>query len=326
VSSSALHRALQALIGDAGLIYVDCGARKGRAPRPFRALKNVVYIGIDADAAECARLNASARPRHQYIPATLGRCAEPRTFRVTHSPACASLLEPDHAFLSQFGELANGFHVEREIAVATVPLDDCLAAHRVPRADFLELDTQGSELEILAGAERALHDTVVGIQTEVEFAPMYVRQPLFADVDAFLRARGFQLFDLSRYRARRGAVDAAVSTRGQLLWGHALYLRDYRTLSPPMAARLAAVAALLDIPDLAMAILDDLSGSAPQDGERRAARRAREVLRRELTPGPITRLIDRFGGARWSQTYRRVCGFGEDAELSASRQRATWRS
>ncbi len=216
--------------------------------------------------------------------------------------------------------------MEREIAVATVPLDDCLAAHGVPRADFLELDTQGSELEILAGAERALHDTVVGIQAEVEFAPMYVHQPLFADVDAFLRARGFQLYDLSRYRARRGTVDAATPTRGQLLWGHALYLRDHRTLSPPMAARLAAVAALLDIPDLALAILEDLSESAPEDGQRRAARRAREVLRHHLAPGPITRLVDRFGGAPWSQAYRRTRGSDEDAVLSASRHRTTWRS
>ena len=84
--------------------------------------------------------------------------------------------------------------------------------------------------------------------------------------------------------------------------------------------------ALLDIPDLAMAILDSLSESAPDERQRRAARRAREVLRRQLTPGPVGRLIDRFGGSRWSQTYRRVCGSGEDAVLSASRHRATWRS
>jgi hypothetical protein len=93
-----------------------------------------------------------------------------------------------------------------------------------------------------------------------------------------------------------------------------------------MAARLAAVATLLDIPDLAMAILGALLESAPRDRQRRLASRAREVLRRHLTPGLITRLIDRYGGARLSQTYRRVCGSDEDAVLSASRHRATWRS
>jgi hypothetical protein len=176
--------------------------------------------------------------------------------------------------------------VERETAVETMSLDACLEANDVPRADFIELDVQGGELEVLTGAARTLERTL-GVQAEVEFAPMYVGQPLFADIDAFLRARGFQLFDLSRYHVRRSS---AAPTRGQLLWGHALYLRDHRVLSPELAARLAIVAVLLDLPDLAADIVASLSESLPAD-RRRPAARALEAIRESVEGVPQERAV-----------------------------------
>jgi FkbM family methyltransferase len=269
-ASEALTRLQQIFPEDSRLIYVDCCARKGKLPRPFRPLKTAHYVGIEADADECARLNAEARPRHRYIQAFLGRSAETRTFRITRSPACASLLEPNYQFLAQFREIADGFQVERHANVQTVALDECLAGNGVPRADFIELDVQGGELDVLVGAERTL-DATLGIQAEVEFAPMYVDQPLFADIDGFLRGRGFQLYDLSRYHVRRSNA-AGNPTRGQLLWGHALYLRDHRTLAPELAARLAVVAMVLGLPDLAVDIVTSLAGVLPAESRRPAAK------------------------------------------------------
>jgi len=61
--------------------------------------------------------------------------------------------------------------------------------------DALKLDLQGFELEALRGLGRRLGE-VRAILTEVELAPLYDGQPLFADVDLFLRAQGFRLFHL----------------------------------------------------------------------------------------------------------------------------------
>jgi FkbM family methyltransferase len=286
-TSAAIASLLETFAGGSRLIYVDCGARKGKLPPPLRRVSCVEYVGVEADPAECARLNAAPKPRHRYVQAVLGRAAEARTFRVTRNPASASLLEPNHEFLSQFLELRDSFHVERVLAVQTMPLDACLARHDVPRADFLELDVQGSELDVLIGAERTLRATI-GVQVEVEFVPMYVDQPLFADVDAFLRGQGFQLFDLSRYHVRRAGLDTATPTRGQLLWGHALYLREDRGLDQSMAARLAVVAGLLDVPDLAGVLLTRLAASAGSREKRRAAERARDVLTTPRNEGVAT--------------------------------------
>ena len=96
---------------------------------------------------------------------------------------------------------------------------------------WMELDTQGSELEILRGADVLLRDSVLALQVEVEFAPMYTDQPLFGEIDSHLRGYGFSLFDLIRYRGRRKTLESHQRTRGQLLWGQALYLRDYERLA-----------------------------------------------------------------------------------------------
>jgi Methyltransferase FkbM domain len=66
----------------------------------------------------------------------------------------------------------------------------------VSRIDFIKLDTQGSELEILQGGVRALAG-VRCVEVEVEFNPIYRGQPLFYEVDAFMRGQGFVLWKLT---------------------------------------------------------------------------------------------------------------------------------
>jgi FkbM family methyltransferase len=253
MATTRLRRALRALLGKRPLTYLDCGARAGKLPRGFRAIGDTAYVGFEADAEECARLNDAARPHHRFVQAFLAGRAGRRPFHLTASPACASLLAPNDDLLAAFPELAAAFVGRDTIEVPTVTLQAALDAAGIHGADFLELDT-GSEQEILEGAGSVL-DGILGIRVEVEFAAMYRGQPLFADLDTYLRARGFVLFDLSRYRARRGALPADVPTRGQLLWGHALYLRDGANLPVETIGRLAAVAALVDEPDYAAALL-----------------------------------------------------------------------
>jgi hypothetical protein len=56
--------------------------------------------------------------------------------------------------------------------------------------DFIKIDIQGAELMAFQGAvERLKHVSV--IQTEALFLPMYKNQPLFSELELFLRAQGF---------------------------------------------------------------------------------------------------------------------------------------
>jgi FkbM family methyltransferase len=313
----ALRRVLDKLIAGSPIVYVDCGARGGRLPPWLRPLRHAAYIGFEADPAECARLNERGRARHRYIAAFLGRGVEQRTFFVTRSAACSSLLEPNMALLNAFAGLGPLFEVEHTISVETIPLERCLQDAGISSVDFIELDTQGAELQILAGGGHTVLDHVVGIRVEVEFAPMYAGQPLFADVDGWLRARGFQLFDLERYRARRAAVHVDVPTSGQLLWGQALYLRTHEGLSPERAVRLGVIAALLNRPDLAVEVLRGIPPGALDKHTDRLIRLAIQLL--SVTPK-----------STWLSAWRHVTGAlrpgaDPDAGLARSCGHTTWR-
>ena len=146
------------------------------------------------------------------------------------------------------------FDVLEKKTVETVCLDDWCRDTDVSGVDFLELDTQGSELDILQGSEHLLTTSILGLQAEVEFFPLYKDQPLFSDVDNYLRPMGFRLFDLSRYRLRR----AYLKTRGQLLWGHAFYLKDVHQMNarrPWHFLALAAIASYYGFEDYSLEVL-----------------------------------------------------------------------
>lgn len=301
--SHQIPRGVLALIAESSLTYVDCGARAAKAPSWLRPLKNsLCYVGIDADGAECDRLIATARTGHRYLPAVLGRSMESRTLYVTKNRACSSLLRPDPQAMHAFATIPAFLEIDHEVVVQTTTLEACLQKAGIIAADFLELDTQGSELDILTGADRLLRESVLGVQVEVEFEPMYDRQPLFADVDTFLRARGFRLFDLARYHARREVVGAGVPTRGQLLWGHALYLRDHRRpLSTNLALRLAVIATLLHMPDVAADVLASLHAAAVPESLRPSIVRAQRQLAACSPDRTLPRLfarLDAIGGTR----------------------------
>jgi hypothetical protein len=68
------------------------------------------------------------------------------------------------------------------------------------------------------------------VEAEVEFAPIYQDQPLFADVDRYLRGLGFQLFDLRSVYWKRETGRSLGGPYGQVVWADALYLKELPAL------------------------------------------------------------------------------------------------
>ena len=79
------------------------------------------------------------------------------------------------------------FTVTSTSPIKTTRLDD---VEGLPPIDFLKLDVQGAELDVLRGATQTLENVLV-IESEVEFVPLYKDQPLFGEMQVFLRERGF---------------------------------------------------------------------------------------------------------------------------------------
>jgi hypothetical protein len=73
------------------------------------------------------------------------------------------------------------------------------------------------------------------VEVEVEFTPIYRGQPLFADVDRFLRGLGFLLFDLRPCCWKRAAGRGIGGPYGQMIWADALYLKSLPALHATVA-------------------------------------------------------------------------------------------
>ncbi len=243
-------------------VYADCGARNEDANPLVDLLPEAEYVGFEPDQAEYARLRQKERNGYRYYPVAVGKGSESRTLYLTRNPECASLLEPNYPFFGSFIDCAPQIEVIGTQEVQTVALDTYLPTVGVQHIDFLKLDTQGTELEILQGAESYLSTSILGLKVEVEFTPMYLNQPLFSEVDSYIRQFDFMLFDLLRHRYRRQSYPRDLDTRGQLLYGDAFYLKDYKCLveqgMKTEVAKLAIIASFYGFHDYALEIVDTL--------------------------------------------------------------------
>jgi FkbM family methyltransferase len=98
-----------------------------------------------------------------------------------------------------------GTLVQEKRVVPAYTLDDLCADERPPF--LLKLDLQGAELEALQGGERTLARTEMVI-LEVSFFRAIRTAPLFHEVTAFMKKKGFVVYDIAgiSYRPLDGAL------------------------------------------------------------------------------------------------------------------------
>ena len=200
-------------------------------------------VGFEPVQAECDKLNRRADPACTYLPYAIGD-GRLRTFHLCNMPMTSSLYEPNSALLARFQHLENLTRVVKRMEMQTHRLDDLKELHDT---DFLKMDVQGVELDVMKGAERVLANAVL-VHTEVEFVPMYKDQPLFAEIDQHLRSRGY-LFH--KFIGVAGRTFKPLVTdndlekmRSQVLWGDVVYVRDFMALdrlSPEKLVKLAVI-------------------------------------------------------------------------------------
>lgn len=200
---------------------------------------NILY-DADTSCVEEIRANHSqSKARTVVYPFCLAGASGERYFHNSESGYNSSLLPPDPFFVdcyTPFSDLdyvlKEGFATRSIEKLMTHSLDDLIDSGQVEFSpDLLSLDTEGAELEILRGAERAL-DGVVCVISEVEFLPLYQDQPLFGEIARYLLSRGFLFAGFNK------SVDVAftrlpLGSRGRRFPAacDGIFLRDPRSVS-----------------------------------------------------------------------------------------------
>jgi FkbM family methyltransferase len=191
-------------------VIVDGGANTGTVTDTF--LQQYASPTIHAfeprpDAAQVMQAKYAHQPHVHVHGCALGSANSTLSFNVVGHETSSSFFQPssiNHQYHP--GEML----VENTIEVPVKRLDSVLDSD----IDLMKLDLQGYELEALKGCG-ALLPRIKAITTEVEFVPLYEGQPLFGDIDIFLRQHGFKLLNL---------YDLWTQEDGQLTAGDAVYL------------------------------------------------------------------------------------------------------
>jgi FkbM family methyltransferase len=141
----------------------------------------------------------------------MGAEAKTISFNVLNYIGSSSALNPSAIVKGYHGEKMN---VRQVVDVQQVRLEDVMPTGC--EVDLLKLDLQGYELEALKGCGKLLERIKI-ITTEIEFVTLYGGQPLFGDIDVFLRAHGFRMLNL---------YELYTHPDGQLTAGDAVYLNS----------------------------------------------------------------------------------------------------
>lgn len=233
------------------LNVVDIGARGGFADYwdYYRGCLDI--IGFDPDSQQeklsCGKCRARA----------LSGDGKERIFYVIRYPGSSGFYPPNIDFTNRLRN-RDYLNIIGTAEIRTITLD---SLNLTP--DFIKLDTEGSELEILEGGLETLRGTL-GISIEMAFTELFKGQPLFREVDAFLAAQGFTLYDLETYRLDRvhpNKTGMSNGDEGQVIIGQGLYFRDiYKQLdnyTDETILKLASLFELFKLNDCAFEILNN---------------------------------------------------------------------
>ncbi|MBI5119546.1 MAG: FkbM family methyltransferase [Rhodospirillales bacterium] len=182
--------------------------------------------------------------RHHYTAAKVGSSDFKRVEQLNENGVS---LRNDHCWdrlaTMRALRLLDAFGMERydrsglcKISDLTVSLDDFFLDQHRPPPNFVKIDTDGFDIEVLHGSRRLLDDgRLLGLSVESQFVGnIGPTANVFSNIDTLLRNHGFTLFDLDPIRYSRGnlpmpftAPAPVQSHGGQLIWGEALYFRDF---------------------------------------------------------------------------------------------------
>ena len=202
------------------LQLIDIGARDFSLGEldGFRSLCD--YIAFDADKEAALRLKQSKQvnsfARFRVIPLYVGNQIGEKDFHIYNSPGESSSLYPDKYFAKAFN---SNLAIKKTVLVNESTLDE-IASQNSLNPDFIKVDTQGTELDILKNADNAIKECLM-IESEAEIIPIYSGQSLLHDVSSFLYEKDFQILYLNRVFTQKKY--SKKSCRGQLIFVDALY-------------------------------------------------------------------------------------------------------
>jgi FkbM family methyltransferase len=143
-------------------------------------------------------------------------------FRVSEHQALNSVFASNQALLEKNDYMLREFTVTQDREVEGRSIDSIFAGRDI---HFMKLDVEGAEYELLQGAREKLATSVLGVRSEVLFAPIYDGAAQFGDLQRMLLAEGLELLNLDYSGAGNKAGRFTLPGRfGKLLSSDAVWI------------------------------------------------------------------------------------------------------
>lgn len=141
-------------------------------------------------------------------------------FNITKNLVSSSLYKPNDEILKNFIN-----HDQHNIisvkSLTTKKIED---EEKISNLDFLKIDAEGAELEILKGCGDKINE-VIGIEIESQFIERYIESPLFDEVHSFLKNKGFELYLINSENWIRNNNYINSSSNHKIIWGDFVYFK-----------------------------------------------------------------------------------------------------
>jgi FkbM family methyltransferase len=183
----------QIINGRRGLTYMDVGANRGDFFQNLSEIAGFASVTLIEPLPYLAEALRRRFPQHTVVQAAVGK--ENSTIQFNEYPDAPDMSSPLRLNLDQEGAFSITNASRRIIRVQQRTLDDIAKESLNNRLDLLKIDTQGSEIGVIAGA-RMLLQTTAAVWIEVSFVPLYEGSCLFHEVHDALYACGFWLAEL----------------------------------------------------------------------------------------------------------------------------------
>ena len=237
-----------------GLSLLDIGAAGDIEPRWLSISKELDYTAFEPDKRSVKKLSNSHNcKKYEIIEKAVWDSKKDIVFNLCNDPQVSSSLKPNKKLLDKFPE-PHRFNIKKTISVFTSTIDDELYEKNI---DFVKLDIQGGEYYALKGMKNKLKNCL-GLEIEVEFSNLYNNQPLFGDLDNFLKNQDFEFIDFTNiYRWDRKVYNSF----GQAVFGDGLWLRSPEFIvknHQEKAIKYIAICCIYGRLDLAIIVLEIL--------------------------------------------------------------------
>ena len=180
------------------LVICDIGA-SSVDPTAFidELIKNVdcFLYGFEPNEEEFIKLNSTDKKK--YFNYAVGN-GQIETLNICSAPGMTSILEPDFEYLELFHGFSDWAKVTKKVKVQTKKLDDVNFDKKI---DFLKIDVQGYEHEVIKNGNKTIKDCLV-VQIETSPIPLYKNEKSFAHVCLQLENLGFQLHSFNQINTR----------------------------------------------------------------------------------------------------------------------------